>query len=374
MQAVAVYPGRQHSAHLADIPEPTLEHPGHRWVRPGHGVKVRTLQVGVDATDAEIDAALYGEAPEGEQRLVLGHEVFGVVEEVGPEVRLVRPGDFVACTVRRPGSSPYDSIGRNDITTDRVYYERGICRIHGFLAPWFVDDEEYIVQVPPGLRHLGVLAEPASVCAKGIEQAYLAQQRLQLWNPRIAYVMGAGQIGLLTTMMLRLKGLQVYTLARTPRPGLKEEIVRGYGAEYVSTQRESLQQLAERVGPPDLIVEATGSAQVAFECMEVLNLNGALVWTSVTGGEAEAAIPINRINLQWVLGNKLLVGTVNGNRKHFEAGLTALAAGEMTFPGVTARMLTHRIEGLSDPQRILRQLEDPAALKTYVQVSPLPGC
>lgn len=373
MQAVAVYPGRQHSAHLADLPEPTLERPGHQWVRPGHGVRVRTLQVGVDATDAEINAALYGEAPEGEQRLVLGHEVFGVVEEVGPEVRMIRPGDLVTCTVRRPGSSLYDHIGRNDITTDRVYYERGICRIHGFLASWFVDDEEYIVRVPPGLKHLGVLSEPASVCAKGIEQAYLAQQRLQLWNPRIAFVMGAGQIGLLTTMMLRLKGLQVYTLARTLRPGLKEEIVRGYGAEYVSTQAESLKELAARVGPPDLIVEATGSARVAFECMEVLNLNGALVWTSVTGGEAEAVLPVNRINLHWVLGNKLLVGTVNGNRKHFEAGLAALAAGEMMFPGVTERILTHRIDGIADPQRILRQLEDPTALKTYVQLSPLPA-
>jgi threonine dehydrogenase-like Zn-dependent dehydrogenase len=300
---------------------------------------------------------------------VLGHEVFGVVEEVADRVTSVAPGDYVTCTVRRPGESLFDRIGRNDITADSEYYERGICLIHGFLSRYFVDDEEYIVKVPPGLKHLGVLSEPASVCAKGIEQAYLAQRRLQVWQPRMAFVAGAGQIGLLTTMMLRLRGLAVYTVARTPDPGLKEELVHAYGAEYVSTQRESLSQLARRVGRPDLIVEATGNAAVAFECMQVLNLNGALVWTSVTGGDGGATIPVNRINLEWVLGNKLLVGTVNGNRHHFEQGLAALASGEMMFPGVTQRVLTHKIDGIQDPQGILQQLEDSAALKTYVEVS-----
>lgn len=369
MQAVAVIPGQKHSARLTDVPEPTLEQPGHRWVRPEHAVKVRTLQVGVDATDSEINEALYGKAPDKSDCLVLGHEVFGIVEEVADDVRSVKPGDYVTCTVRRPGRSRYDLIGRNDITDDNEYYERGICLIHGFLSPYFVDDEEYIVKVPPGLKHIGVLAEPASVCAKGIEQAYLAQRRLQVWQPRVAFVTGAGQIGLLTTMMLRLRGLRVFTIARSENPGLKEELVRAYGAEYVSTRRESLAQLAARVGKPDLIVEATGSAQVAFECMRVLNLNGALVWTSVTGGSGTAEVPVNQINLEWVLGNKLLVGTVNGNRHHFEQGLAALASGEMMFPGVTPRILTHKIQGIGDPQGIMRQLEDPRALKTYVEVS-----
>jgi threonine dehydrogenase-like Zn-dependent dehydrogenase len=368
MKALVVVPGQKHSAQLADIPQPTLARPGHRWVRDGHAVKVRTLEVGVDATDWEINEALYGTAPEGEKVLVLGHEVFGVVEEVASDVKTVQPGDFVACTVRRPGDTIYDRIGRNDITADQRYYERGICLVHGFMASHFVDDEEYIVKVPPGLKHLGVLSEPASVCAKGLEQAYLAQQRLQVWDPKIAFVAGAGQIGLLTTMMLRLRGLQVYTVARTENPGLKEEIVAACGATYVSTRQESLEQLADRVGRPDLVVEATGSSEVAFECMRILNLNGALVWTSVTGGTNSVVIPANQINLDWVLGNKLLVGTVNGNRKHFEKGLADLALCEMMFPGTAQRILTHPVEGFDDPAGLMTLLSDPAALKAYVKL------
>ena len=179
---------------------------------------VKVLQVGVDATDREINEALYGNAPPGGEHLVIGHESFGQVVEVGDKVTEVKPGDYVSCTVRRPGGSLFDVIGRNDITSEEVYYERGINLCHGYLTESFVDDAEYIVKVPQNLKHLGVLSEPASVCAKAIEQAFLAQQRLQVWNPRRAFVMGSGQIGLLATMMLKLRGMEVYTLATKPGP------------------------------------------------------------------------------------------------------------------------------------------------------------
>jgi threonine dehydrogenase-like Zn-dependent dehydrogenase len=365
MKAVAVRPGIPHSAFLADIPEPDLNS-----IPDGCGVLVRTLQVGVDATDGEINAALYGAAPKGDDYLVLGHEVFGIVEAVGPQVKHVAVGDYCTCTVRRPGPTIYDRIGRNDITSHHEYYERGINLLHGYLTERFVDHAEYIVKVPQGLKHLGVLSEPASVCAKGIEQAYLAQQRLQVWNPRIAFVTGAGQIGLLTTMMLRLRGLEVYTLARTRDPGLKQEIVEAYGAKYISTQDESMEGLARRVGRPDLIIEATGSSQIAFDAMTVLNLNGALIWTSVTGGNHQLQnFPADKVNLEWVLGNKLLIGTVNGNRNHFAEGIADLALGDVTFPGVTEKILTTPIDGLEHPQHILSELEKRENLKVYVNVA-----
>ncbi|MCA9087836.1 MAG: glucose 1-dehydrogenase [Planctomycetaceae bacterium] len=364
MKAVAVRPGVKQSAFVADLPDPRLES-----IPNGRGVLVRTLQVGVDATDGEINEGLYGAAPKGDDKLVLGHEVFGIVEAVGPNVTHVTVGDYCTCTVRRPGPTIYDQIGRNDITSHHEYYERGINLLHGFMTEAFVDDAEFVVKVPQGLKHLGVLSEPVSVCAKGIEQAYLAQQRLQVWEPRLAFVTGAGQIGLLTTMMLRLRGLEVYTLARSRNPGLKQEIVEAYGGHYISTLDTPMEELASKVGRPDLIIEATGASHVAFEAMQVLNLNGALVWTSVTGGDHKIQnFPADKVNLEWVLGNKLLVGTVNGNRKHFAQGINDLALGEVTYPGVTERILTTPIDGLDDPQGILHELENRANLKVYVNV------
>lgn len=366
MKALAVRPKQENSAHLVEIPEPSLE-----TVPGGRGVLIRTLQVGVDATDAEINEGLYGDAPEGDSFLIIGHELFGIVEQVGPNVSNVQPGDYCTCTVRRPGPTLFDTIGRNDITSHDEYYERGINLRHGFMTERIVDDCEFVVKVPVGLKHLGVLAEPASVCAKAIEQAYLAQTRLQVWQPRLAFVTGAGQIGLITAMMLRLRGLEVYVLARTPAPGLKEEICNGYGAHYISTAEESMELLTARVGAPDLIIEATGSSRVAFESMLHLSRNGVLVWTSVTGGNTKLSdFPADQVNLEWVLGNKLLVGSVNGNREHFKKGISDLALGEVMYPKVTERILTTPMQGFENHQEMMETLtNDKSALKVYVNVA-----
>ena len=372
MKAVAVLPGKPKSVHLRDVPAPRLEDQPHAHVclvPEGRGVLVKVLQVGVDATDREINEALYGNAPPGGEHLVIGHESFGQVLEVGDKVSDVKPGDYVSCTVRRPGGSLFDVIGRNDITSEEVYYERGINLCHGYLTETFVDDVEFVVKVPQNLKHLGVLAEPASVCAKAIEQAFLAQQRLQVWQPKRAFVLGAGQIGLLATMMLKLRGIEVFTIATRPGPHLKSEIVEAYGATYVSSKQTSLSDLAKQVGKPDLIFEATGNAEVCFRAMEVLAHNGALIWTSITGGKHEVTVDGAKINLEWVLGNKLLVASVNGNRRHFELGLQALSHGELTYPGVTGRILTHPVAGLDRYAEMMKLLEENEALKIFVNVA-----
>jgi len=365
MKAIAVRPGTPNSVHLADLPKPSVDD-----VPRGRGVLVRVLKVGVDATDREINDALYGNAPQGFDFLVIGHECFGIVEEVGDSVRKVKPGDYVTCTVRRPGSSVYDSIGRSDITSEETYYERGINLRHGYLTEYFVDDEEFIVQIPVGLKHLHVLAEPMSCAAKAVEQAFLAQRRLQVWEPRRAWVTGSGQIGLLATLILRLRGMEVFTLARGRKPNLKAEIAEGFGATYVSTSDTSLTELAETQGKPDLIIEATGSSAIAFAAMEVLGHNGCIVWTSITGGQNRVDVPGDHVNLNWVLGNKLLVGSVNANFRHFELGIADLALGEVTFPGVTERILTTPVEGLDNYEEMMRCLvEDKTALKVFVNVA-----
>jgi threonine dehydrogenase-like Zn-dependent dehydrogenase len=205
-------------------------------------------------------------------------------------------------------------------------------------------------------------------------QACEVQRRMRVWRPRVAFVKGAGQIGLLATLILRLKGLDVYTLARRRAPRLPADIVTAYGATYVSTQDMSMHELVKHVGRPDLIVEATGDSQIAFESMQILGHNGVLVWHSVTGGSRHVEVPSDRLNLEFVLGNKLLLGSVNANREHFEMGIRDLALGEMMFPGVTEKILTNKVDGLDNYPEMMRLLvEDADALKVYVEVAKEPG-
>ena len=128
--------------------------------------------------------------------------------------------------------------------------------------------------------------------------------------------------------------------------------------------------LFRSVGKADIIVDATGSSKIAFGAMECLGHNGALVWTSITGGKNTATVPSDKINIEWVLGNKLLLGSVNANRDHFEMGIRDLALGEVMYPGVIEKILTNPVRGLGEYREMMRLLvEDNNALKVYVDVA-----
>ena len=364
MKAVAVFPGKKDSIHLTDLPEPGIES-----VPDGRGVLVEVLRIGVDGTDKEINDAEYGVAPPGYGFLVTGHESFGRVLEVGPNVRDLNLGDYVVATVRRPGGSVYDRIGTPDMTTDETYYERGINLLHGYLTERYADDAEYIVGVPAALKEAGVLLEPLSIVEKGIEQAHEIQRRLKVWHPARAAVVGAGTLGLLATLVLRLRGLEVTTLARTESPTLNSELVEALGARYESTRELPLLQAAERYGPFDIVFEATGASSVAFEGMEALGRNGVLVLTGISGGDRKIEVPGDRILLGFVLGNKVAVGTVNANRRYFERGVQDVALAEAQYPGWLERLLTHPVRGLENYAEMMRLLtEEKSAIKVFVEV------
>src|SRR6266567_552571 len=328
MKAIAVKPGGPNTVHLAELPAPSVTE-----VPNGRGVLVRVLRVGVDGTDKEINAADYGQAPPGYDFLIVGHESFGQVEAVGPNVTEVKPGEYVVATVRRPGSSIYDLIGTNDMTTDDTYFERGINLRHGYMSEYYVDDAEFIVKIPQGLKQVGVLLEPTTVVEKGIAQAYEIQRRLRVWRPRRAAAIGA---------------------------------------TYQSTEELSIIDGAKKYGPFDIIFEATGFSPVVFDSMQALGKNGVLVLSSVTGGDRKIEVPADKINLEFVLGNKVMVGTVNANREYFEMGVKDLAQAEAEYPGWLKRLLTNPVKGLENYRELFDKLTNAnGAIKVYCEVAEL---
>ena len=365
MKALIVIPRTPDSASVRhDIPEPE--------VGSGREVKVKVLRVGLDGTDKEINAGDYGAPPPGFDYLILGHEGFGVVTEVGDEVTELARGDYVVSIVRQAGGSIYDVVGTPDFTTDDSYHEHGINLVHGFLTEFYVEDVGRLVLVPAGLRDVGVLLEPTTVVEKGIAQAFEIQRRLRVWQPRRAAVLGAGTIGLLATMVLRSRGLEVTLFGRHHAPHLNSELGEAVGARYVSTQETSLAGAAEAHGPFDLMFEATGFSPMVFEAMGALGRNGVLVLSGVTGGDRRVEVPSDALNLGFVLGNKVMVGTVNASRADFESGVRDLAMAEARWPGWLRRLLTHPVEGLDHAPEALDLLGTAGAIKGYVEVSPLP--
>jgi len=317
---------------LADVPTPV----------PDTGqVLLRTLCVGVDGTDREINEGVYGEPPEGSDFLVLGHEAVARVEKLGERVQRVEEGNLVVPMVRRPcwQNCLNCRAGKVDMCLTGDYIEHGILRLHGFASDYAVSDANFLVTVPDELKDVVVLLEPLSVAEKAIQQIFLVQQRMN-WSPKRAFVLGAGSLGLLVTMLLRLRGLEVICSATRSKESLKASIVKAVGATYVNATESSISSFR---GGFDLVVEATGNVTVAIDSMHLLGSNGVLCFLGVYR-EKRACEDFGNVLTNMVLGNRLMLGSVSSSRTHFEAGIRDMLAIRHRYGNVLEKLLTSKLQ------------------------------
>ena len=346
MQAVGVVPGVREVRLLQhEAPE----------IGGANQVRIRSLEVGVCGTDREICTFVYGSPPVGFDYLVLGHESLGEVIEVGSGVSRFSSGDLVVPSVRRPCPHDYCLACREDkqdfcYTGD--FTERGIKMTHGFMTDFYVEEEKYLTFVPPDLRDVAVLVEPLTVAEKGLAQVWKVQRRLPWVDPSIpaerrgqgknAVVLGAGPVGLLGAMLLIVNGFKTYVYSRSKAPNPKSEIVESIGAQYISCENESVDQLAARVGNIDLVYEAVGTAKISYDVLRVLGLNGIYVFTGIPSPKPPIGIDADLIMRNVVLKNQVIVGTVNADREAFEGAIRDLGAFLKRWPTELRALITGR--------------------------------
>jgi len=346
MKAIAVVP-KSREVQLIDHPEPRIS--------SSTGVKLRMLEAGVCGTDREICAFDYGTPPAGSEHLVIGHESLGEVVEVGREVSRVKVGDLVIPMVRRPchheGCLACRS-DRQDFCYTGDFTERGIKMQHGFMTGFVVDDQKYMNVVPRQLRDVAILVEPLTIAEKAIKQIWQVQQRLPWACPietkagrgrcHRAVVLGAGPVGLLGAMALAAGGFTVYVYSREAAPNPKSDLVESLGAQYVSAQDTSVEQLAEKVGNIDVVYEATGASSVSFEMLKIIGVNAIFVFTGVPGRKKPIEVDTDLIMRDMVLKNQVVFGTVNAGRETFEDAITDLGVFMERWPAATRSLITGR--------------------------------
>ncbi|MGC8543576.1 MAG: glucose 1-dehydrogenase, partial [Vulcanisaeta sp.] len=298
MKAVTVIPLVKDSLALRDMPKPN----------PKRGqVLLKPIEVGVCGTDKDIIEGKYGAPPPGEEYLILGHEAVAEVAELGDGVDNVGVGDIVVPTVRRPLNCDLPV----DFCPVGHYLEHGIWGLHGHAAEYSVTDAKYLVRVPKEITDIAVLTEPLSVVEKGIDMAMRIGQARFEWKPKTALILGAGPVGLLATMVLRLMGLNTVTTATRPPDSLKARLVKELGGTYIDSAAEQIS------GEFDVVIEATGSPQVINEGLKHIAPNGVYVLLGVypSGGSLGN---LGELMTSVVLNNKVIVGSVNAGIKHFE--------------------------------------------------------
>jgi threonine dehydrogenase-like Zn-dependent dehydrogenase len=327
MQGLVTRPGVADSTRVAGVPE----------VRPEAGqVLLRVLEIGVCGTDREISEGVFGVAPDGSEELVLGHEMLGVVDADGNGFSR---GDLVTATIRR---SCMHCIaceeGSSDSCLTGDYSERGITRLDGFARELVAEDADQLIPIPRSLGRLGVLAEPTSVCERAIRHARTIGGR-QPWELERALIVGAGAIGILSTYLLRLAGVEVWTTGLEPHV----ELVETSGARYVSTNDVGLDALRDEVGGFDLVISAVPDAQLMADSLGLLRRSGVACLLGIDGRERKVTIDGPVIGIDAILENRVLFGSVNAHRQDWLAGVTALDQARERWPGALEAFVGLRV-------------------------------
>jgi threonine dehydrogenase-like Zn-dependent dehydrogenase len=335
MRAVAVYP-YEHRVRIIDHAEPQIISP---W-----DVKLRMLEVGVCGTDKDICTYRWGSPPRGWDYFVLGHESLGEVVEVGREVRSLVPGDLVVSVVRHPCSHSHChpcQAGRQDFCATGDYAEHGIKGMHGFMTELIVEHQQNLHRVPRELRDVGVLVEPLTIVEKVLLQ--LASIRLRLPSaPQRAVVLGAGPIGLLGAMALINAGFETWVYSRSPGPNPKADIAEAIGAHYISSSVEPVERLSARIGPIDVVYEAVGGSQIAFDLLQHLAPNGIFIFTGIPAREESVQVQAHDLVANLIMKNQIVMGTVNAGADAFEAAVRDLSVFQTRWPGALRSLITGR--------------------------------
>jgi threonine dehydrogenase-like Zn-dependent dehydrogenase len=187
---------------------------------------------------------------------------------------------------------------------------------------------------------------------KGLAQAWKVQERLpwisqdappdQPGRGLNAVVLGAGPIGILGAMALVANGFKTYVYSRMQKPNPKAELVESFGATYISSETETPEQLAERVGNIDLIYEGIGVSSVSFDVLRVLGQNGVFIFTGIPAPNKSISIAGNDIMRNIVLKNQAVIGTVNADRAAFQNAIRDLGVFMERWPKAIKALITGR--------------------------------
>jgi threonine dehydrogenase-like Zn-dependent dehydrogenase len=323
VRALTVIPQVAGSARLEEVTEPEAS---------AGAVLVAAEAVGICGTDAEILAGHAGAAPPGRDRLVLGHESLGRVIEAPADSGLAG-GDRVVGIVRRPDPVPCRMCARGawDMCENGRYTEHGIVKEDGFAAERYRLEPRFVVRIDPALGERGVLVEPTSVVVKAWEHIERIAARADL-EPERVLVTGAGPVGLLAALLAVQRGLEVHVLDRA-RGGPKPALVRDLGATYHTGD-------VEDAPPPDVVLECTGAAALVVPAIRVARRNGIVCLVGVASGGRTLAVDTGALGRELVLENKVVFGSVNASRAHYQAAVTALARADA---GWLDRLVTRRV-------------------------------
>ncbi len=279
---------------------------------PGRGeVRIEVSHVGICGTDLHVVHGTMDHRVTVPQ--LIGHEMSGVVSEVGEGVQGLGVGDQV---VVRPliscNECPACLVGHQHICHKLSFL--GIDAPGAMQSQWTVP-AHIVHKLPDGLSlEIAALIEPLAVACHDI-------RRSALESGESVVVFGAGPIGLLISLIAREKGARVLISDVNPT---RLELARGLGLEAVTP--DSLTAAVEAITGEtgaDVVFEVSGSAPAIADATGLLRTRGRLVIVGIHG-EPHA---VDLFRVFW--RELVLIGARVYEPEDFEEGIAYAAEGSL---------------------------------------------
>jgi (R,R)-butanediol dehydrogenase/meso-butanediol dehydrogenase/diacetyl reductase/L-iditol 2-dehydrogenase len=245
-----------------------------------HDVKIRVAYAAICGSDPHLaEGAFSWDVPQG-----LGHEISGVIEELGAEAHVngLAVGDHVACNfLHFCGTCYWCRTGKQQFCTELADYQRP------GMAEYVVWHESQVYKLPDDVSLLkGCLLEPVSVGVRMLDKL----------QPRVgqrALVCGGGPIGQIATQLLARAGATELTMVEPIAE--RRDLALGYGAVHVidPTTEDLTARAMEITGGLgyDVVLDASGSTRAVGTLPDVTQRGGTLIYGAMYPNEFE--MPFN---------------------------------------------------------------------------------
>jgi alcohol dehydrogenase len=306
---------------VESVPEPEIEKPDDAIVRV----------TGSAVCGADL-FPYHGHTPGFENGTILGHEFVGVVEEAGPAVELLRPGDRVVNTsMTSDGSCAHCRAGRRTQCESRALFG------YSGVYPRLEGGQAEFVRVPFADRCLwripdDVSDDDAVFLADMLPTGHGAVRRGGVGIGDVVVVLGLGCVGLMATMVAAGTARKVIAV-----DGIAErrELAEALGTDAVDPAgaADAVAAATDGLGA-DVVIEAAGAPAALGASLTLVRGRGTV---SVVGAHFEPDYPLNNaLMFEREITLRFTVGDPGADR---EMLLGAIAEGKLE----PSRVITHRV-------------------------------
>lgn len=264
-------PAQRGTVEVIDFPEQELG---------PNDVKIRLAYAAICGSDPHLaEGAFSWDVPQG-----LGHEVSGIVEELGARAHVngLKVGDRVACNfLHFCGTCYWCRTGKQQFCTQIADYQRP------GMAEYVVWHESQVYKLPDDVSLLkGCLLEPVSVGVRMMD-------KLQPLVGDRTLVCGGGPIGQIAVQLLARYGATSLTMVEPIAE--RRELALHYGARHVidpsaENMVERALELTDGLGY-DVVLDASGSPRAVASLPDVAARGGTLIYGAMYPNEFE--MPFN---------------------------------------------------------------------------------